>query len=637
MHLRILFAAGISAGLLMTPSIAQTGLAGGDRPDSSPVAWPGEIEGGVLTRVGGPTRAKRGPAEPVLWLHVLHNNDGESQLINAGPGALADFGSIARFATLANQLRAEALTFPVTRGAVARGSLLISSGDNFLAGPEFNASLTNGIPFFDSIGLDLVGYDAFAIGNHEFDFGPDVLAQFIEGFTGPAKFLSANLDFSNEPNMQALVEAGRVARSQVVEVAGVQVGIVGATTTNLPFISSPRNTIINTDLVTTIQSEVDALTALGVKIIILTSHLQGLDQEFALAPHLRDVDIIIGGGGGELLANPGDLLVPGDTPWPTNLGGAGYPRVAQDADGRTVPVVTTRGDYRYIGRLIAGFDADGNLIAVDSTSGVVRVSGVAPDAVQEDAAILQQVVDPVRDAVDALANNAIGVSLVDLDGRTTSVRAFETNLGNLIADAFLWEARRRAATFGVALADVAIANGGGIRNNSVIPFGVISELNTFEILPFSNFVSVVASVPPAQFKEILENAVSRVGGSGNGRFGQIAGLHVEWDFTGVAQQIDPVSGVVVTPGTRVRTAVLDDGRVIVQNGQISPGAPSVNVATVDFLARGGDQYPFRGLPFTTLGVSYQQALRNYIQTGLGSVILPIDYREGGEGRIIRRN
>lgn len=636
MQTRLLLAAGLLAGLSLTQSLAQTGLSGGDRPGDGPFARPGEIAGAPLTRFAGSTRAKRGATEPALWLHVLHNNDGESQLINAGPGALADYGGIARFATLVDLLRDEALALPPARGAVARGSLLISSGDNFLAGPEFNASLNNGAPFFDSIALDRIGYDAFAIGNHEFDFGPDVLADFIEGFTGPAKFLSANLDFSNEPNMQALVDAGRVARSQVVEVAGVPVGIVGATTTQLASISSPRNTIVNTDLVTIIQGEVDALTAQGVRIIILSSHLQGLDQEFALAPLLRDVDIIIGGGGGELLANPADALVPGDTPWPIDLGGLGYPRIAQDADGRAVPVVTTRGDYRYIGRLIAGFDADGNLIEVDGSSGVVRVSGVGPDAVQEDPAILQDVVNPVRDALDALASTPVGVSLVDLDGRTTSIRAFETNLGNLIADAFLWEARRRASSFGVALADVAITNGGGIRNNSIIGAGVISELTTFDILPFANFVSVVESVPASQFKEILENAVSRVGGSGNGRFGQVSGLFVEWDFTGVAQQLD-ASGAVVTPGTRVRTAVLDDGRVIVQDGRVVPGAPSVHVATVDFLARGGDEYPFRGLPFTTLGVTYQQALRNFIRTGLGSAVLPVDYREGGEGRIIRRN
>jgi 5'-nucleotidase len=62
----------------------------------------------------------------------------------------------------------------------------------------------------------------------------------------------------------------------------------------------------------------------------------------------------------------------------------------------------------------------------------------------------------------------------------------------------------------------------------------------------------------------------------------------------------------------------------------------VTVATNDFSARGGDQYPFRGLPFTTIGVTYQQALRNYVEQLPGTplpVISAAQYPEGGEGRI----
>ncbi len=85
-------------------------------------------------------------------------------------------------------------------------------------------------------------------------------------------------------------------------------------------------------------------------------------------------------------------------------------------------------------------------------------------------------------------------------------------------------------------------------------------------------------------------------------------------------------------GTRVLTAMLEDGTVLIENGAVVAG-PDLTVATIDFLANGGDQYPFRGAPFTTLGVSYQQALANYIETGLGGLISAADYPEGGEGRI----
>ncbi|MEQ8843922.1 MAG: 5'-nucleotidase C-terminal domain-containing protein [Phycisphaerales bacterium] len=573
-------------------------------------------------------------AQAEFYLHVLHHNDGESQLLNAGAGALADFGGVDRFATVVANLRAEAQAFPV---GFESGSVLITSGDNFLAGPEFSASLDAGVPFFDTIALDLIGYDAFAIGNHEFDFGPDVLEDFIAGFsTNPAPFVSANLDFSGEPGLQALVDGGRIASSTVIEVATSvggtkRVGLVGATTTNLPFISSPRAVIVN-EVLPAVQAEVDALTADGVDIILLTSHLQGLTTELDLIGSLRGVDAVIGGGGDELLANPDDLLIPGDEP-ATVLGESGYPLTRTDADGVTVPVVTTAGAYKYVGRLILGFDSDGNLVEVLDESGPVRVSGIGDDAVVGDPTIRSLVVDPVQAAVDALAANVIGMSEVDLDGRRSSVRNFETNLGNLIADSFLATATDLAPVFGTPVPDVALANGGGIRNDSIIPAGEITELDTFDILPFTNFITVVESIPASQFKEILENAVSRQGFS-SGRFAQVAGFTFEYDFRGTAQELDG-SGAVVVPGERVRRVTLGDGTAIVEDFGVVPGAPEVDIAIVDFLARGGDQYPFRGAPFTSLGVTYQRSLFNQISDRLGGMITAADYPEGGEDRIVQ--
>jgi 2',3'-cyclic-nucleotide 2'-phosphodiesterase (5'-nucleotidase family) len=582
------------------------------------------------------------PVNVAFWLTVLHNNDGESQLINAGQGTLADFGGVARFKTLADNLKAQSLVYPAD--SVEKGWVMISSGDNFLAGPEFNASLVRGIPYYDSVAMDLIGYTAAAIGNHEFDFGPDILRNFLAGFTGPVPFLSANLSFVNEPGLQILVNQGRIARSTIATIPTTQgtkrVGIIGATTTDLPFISTPRNTIVNAVL-PAVQAEVAALRNANVDIIILTSHLQGLTSEFALAPQLSDVDIIIGGGGGELLANPNAVLVPGDTRNTTNLGGTGYPRTAVDANGRNVPVVTTSGDYKYLGRLIVGFDSLGNVVAIDTLSNPVRVSGIAPDAVASDPVVQAQVVNPVAAAVASLANNVIATSQIPLDGVTNNVRSRETNLGNLAADAMLFNATVQAVQFGTPIPTVALQNSGGMRNNSIIPAGNFTELNTFEILPFANFLCVVPNIPPVQFKQILENCVANVagtpgGGSGTGRFAQVSGFRFTWDATAQRQIVDN-AGNVTQAGFRVRDVVLNDGRVIVRNGLIAPGAPRVNIATIDFLARGGDQYPFRGAPFTVLGVSYQQSLRNYIQQWLGGNITTQQYPVGGQNRIRRIN
>ncbi|MDE2887038.1 MAG: 5'-nucleotidase C-terminal domain-containing protein [Gemmatimonadota bacterium] len=556
-------------------------------------------------------------------LTILHNNDGESQLINAGEG-LEDFGGVDRFKTLVDQLRAEA--------RLDGGVLMVSSGDNFLAGPEFNVSLrrADSDPFYDTLAMDLIGYDAVCIGNHDLDFGPDILARFISGYslTRPP-YLSANLDFGDEPELADLVHSGRIAGSAVVRVGGERIGIVGATTPDLAFISSPRNVRVDGRLREAIQSEVNGLALRGVSIIVLISHLQSIDDDLELARELRGVDVVIAGGGDDLLANPGTLLVPGDE---TEISRP-YPIVEQGADGNDVHVVTTAGNYRYVGRFVASFNAAGVITAVDrDASGPVRVAGGGqPDAVAPDPEVRNRIVAPVIDALASLASNPVGTSEVALDGVRSRIRTRETNEGNLVADALRWQSAQLASSFGVPDPQVGIANGGGIRNASEIPAGVISELTTFDMLPFPNFVTVVPAVPAAQFKEIMENAVSRVERT-SGRFAQISGFTMVWNPDAVAQELDE-RGNVAQPGSRIVEITLDTGAGIVENGNVVSGAPDIHVATVDFLARGGDQYPYRGARFTRLGVTYQQALVNFIRKALKGRITAAAYPEGGQDRI----
>jgi 2',3'-cyclic-nucleotide 2'-phosphodiesterase (5'-nucleotidase family) len=551
-------------------------------------------------------------------LTLLHNNDGESQLLPSDDG---NVGGVARFVARLRELQREGRREPGPSAVVT-----VSSGDNFLAGPQFQASLDKGVPFYDSIAANRARYDAMAIGNHEFDFGPDVLADYIRGVRG-VPFLSANLDVSPEPRLAALERRGRIAPSTVVGRGASRVGVIGATTPLLRAISSPRDVVVDPEVAAAIQGQVTRLEGLGVDKIVLISHLQSLQEDLALVPQLDGVDIVVAGGGDELLANPDDPLLPGD------VAVGPYPTLAADADGTQVPVVTTSGSYRYIGRLVADFDRHGNLVGVDDArSGPIRISGPnLPDVVEPDPVTQQRVVEPVTAYLAALAENVIAQTEVPLDGLRTSIRTQETNEGNLVADALLSEATRLAPDFGAPAPDVALQNGGGMRDDEVVPPGPITELKTFDILPFSNFVAVVPEVPRETFKELLENAVSRVEAV-DGRFAQVAGFRFTYDPAGQAQVIDPVTGAITTPGTRVREVVLDDGTVIVAAGQVQAGA-ALNVATIDFLARGGDQYPFGGVPFTTLGISYQQALRNYLTGPLGGVVTAAQYPAGGEGRI----
>ena len=413
---------------------------------------------------------------------------------------------------------------------------------------------------------------------------------------------------------------------------GERVGIIGATTPGLPYLSSPRNVRVAQDVAAVVQQEIDALQGEGVNKIIVVSHLQGIAGDLALAAALRGVDVMIAGGGDELLANEGDLLLPGDG---EKIFGP-YPLIAPDADGDDVTVVVAPGRYTYVGRLIVEFDVNGTIAAIDPASGPVRVAGGDhPDAVRPDPAVMEQVVTPVADFISGLAATTVGATEVSLDGRRRSVRTEETNQGNLIADALLWQANELADRYSVQVADVALQNGGGIRNDNVLPAGTLYELDIFSMAPFSNFLAIVPDVSVEQFKEILENAVSRVE-RGDGRFPQIAGFSMTWDPNGTSQELDD-NGQVVTPGTRIRSVQLGDGTWLVRDGDVVAGAGPVHVATLDFLARGGDEYPFRSAPFVTLGVTYQQAIANFIAQGLGGVVTAVRYPEGGEGRIVAIN
>ena len=582
------------------------------------------------------TEPRGGGDRPDFALTLLHSNDMESQLLGSpgdvdGDGTIEEgeeraFGAVDRFATLVDRLRSEAtMGAPQAGEAGRRGVLVVSSGDNFLAGPEFTASLDHGVPFYDAVAMKHIGYDASALGNHEFDFGPDVTADFIESVGGGTDFVSANLDFSAEPNMAALVDDGVLSSRTVVKTRGERIGLIGLTTPALRSISSPRNVEISDELVRITDAQVAALREQGVEKVILLSHLQDIDNERALVAELDGVDAVVGGGGGELLAGSGDLLVPGETPSDP------YPIVAADRDGTPVPVVTTPGEYEYVGRLVLNFDG-GDVVGWDeAASGPVRVSGVAPDAVEPDPVVTDDVVEPVRAFVAELAETVVADSAVDLDGVREHVRTQETNLGDLLADALRWEGAQQAGGFGLPEPQVAIQNGGGIRNDSVIPAGPVTALDTFDVAPFANFVAVLPEVPPATLKALLERGFAAAPGAA-GQFTQVSGLTVRYDPTAQAQQVDETTCEITAPGQRVRDVALADGTVVVRDGEVVAEQP-IAVATNDFSARGGDCYPLAGLDFTAVGKTYQQALQEYMQQGLGGTVSAADYPEGGEGRI----
>ncbi len=589
----------------------------------------------------GATRDQKPRVDVTLTL--LHNNDGESALFERlVPTDIGDqpFAGIAPFATLVGDLRKQG-----DRGR-DNVALVLSSGDNYLASAQFQASLEKGIPYYDAIAMDLIGYDAVAIGNHEFDFGPDVFANFVKSFKSRTPFVSANLDFSGESVFDRLVRQKKIAGSVIVEEEGERFGIVGATTELLPIISSPRGVIAN-EVLPAVQAEVEKLKKRGIDKIIMISQLQSIQEDIALAALLDDIDIMVAGGGDELLANDDDVLIPGDEAQ------LPYPVIATDVNGTEVPIVTTSGGYQYVGRLVVDFDKRGNIIAIDDGSGPRRVTtGAFDDAVRADRKVTKRVVEPVQTFIDALATTVVASTDVPLNSARGTVattgappvpvipiqvtapgeRVSNTNLGNIAADSMLWQASELAAGFGVGAPDIAFQNGGGIRTPDTLLFPTataaspanVTRLDINNQFPFPNFVSMVENVPLSQLKVILENAVSNVEHV-DGRFAHVAGMTYEWDSTGTPN-VDRVRKITIGS-----TVVFD----VSAGGYQVPETTTYNVATIDFLARGGDGYDFGGLPFTTLGVTYEQAMLNYLAGPLGGVISGAQYPNAVDTRVIQ--
>jgi len=281
-------------------------------------------------------------------------------------------------------------------------------------------------------------------------------------------------------------------------------------------------------------------------------------------------------------------------------------------------MVTSNFGNRYVGELNLTLDDTTGVVTAINGANLYRVSGALADtdAVAGDSFLKTAVVDPVKGYIDVLNATVIGQSDVFLNGNRgaagtpgsfqAGVRNAETNLGNLVADAM----RHAGGT------DIAIQNGGGIRTS--INAGNVSVGDTFNVLPFTNLVDVAPSVNAEQLKTIMEHSVANASASGNadGRFAQVSGMRVVYDTTRAS-------------GDRIVSIVLDDGTVLVQDGEVVDDARSFSLTTIDFTANGGDGYPFAavGIEFENAvsSITYQQALQEYItdatsEGGLGGVI-----------------
>ncbi|MGE7416082.1 ExeM/NucH family extracellular endonuclease, partial [Methylobacterium tarhaniae] len=532
---------------------------------------------------------------------------------------------------------------------------------------------------------NIIGVQAAVFGNHEFDSGPNEVANIIGANLGSAAgpaddtwvgaqfpYLSTNLNVSKESVLAGLVHrdgdaaifaqtgptstqtgtgADKIAKSTIITENGEKIAFIGATTQLEPLLTTLGNVTLDgftgrdeiALLAQQINAEVDRVIAAnpGLNKVIVGTHLQQLANEQALAPLLRNVDVLIGGGSHTLLADSNDRLLPGDT-----AAGA-YPQFFTNASGQTLALVNTASEYSYVGRLTVTFDDQGTVIRDSVTpqnSGAVAVddASVAQLWGSKDAAfapgskgyLVREVIEGldvnndgiqetagVADVIRQQDGNILGRTSVYLEGRRGEVRSEETNLGDLSADANLWYAKQYDPTVAVS-----IKNGGGIRDSigsfstagggtAELPpaanpsagkqAGDISQLDVTNSLRFNNALAVT-TVSALEMKRLLEHAVSATAsGATPGQFPQIGGLSFSFDATRTGQTLD-ANGNVTREGQRILNAAIIDenGRILdtlVQNGQLV-GDPNrgIRTVTLDFLATGtatapglgGDNYPF---------------------------------------------
>ena len=520
-------------------------------------------------------------------------------------------------------------------GAADYDTLTLSSGDAYIPSPFSLASgeVYDGIARSDILIQNALGFEAIALGNHEFDFGTGTLADLISAdeagdYPGTAfPYLSTNLDFSTDEDLADLVvedgqEASEIsnslAGSTIVTVNGEQVGVVGATTPNLASLSSSGDVTIspiefdsdNPDdiaaLAAEIQTSVDELLAANPDLdkVVLLSHMQDISIEEALSSQLTNVDIIVAGGSNTLLADDTDRLRAGDE-------AAGvYPIINTAADGNPIAVVNTDGNYNYVGRLVVDFDENGVIVpeSIDpeisgtyatDEEGVAAVNGT-PDAE------VVEITDNLSAVIAEQDGNIFGSSEVFLNGIRGDVRTQETNLGNLSADANLAIAQETDADVVIS-----IKNGGGIRDSIGVvttppgstsaddvvtgsteanelagkEAGDISQLDISNSLRFNNGLTLL-TVTADELLEIIEHGVAETEeGATPGQFPQVSGI--EFSFDPSLESGDRVQSLaIVDEEGNIIDTVVEDGELV------GEGDRTFRLVTLGFLADGGDDYPF---------------------------------------------
>jgi 5'-nucleotidase/UDP-sugar diphosphatase len=454
-------------------------------------------------------------AAPVTFLQL---NDVYTTLPVEGQGGLA------RVATLKQHL-----------ARAGRTPFLVIAGD-FLS-PSVASSVFKGAHMIAA--LNAAGLDLATLGNHEFDFGDEVLVERMREAT-------FQWVVSNVVDRATGQPIGGAAPYVVRTFGALKVGFLGLCLNTQEITGDKLKHTRILDPLTTAGRYLPMLKQAGATVVVAVTHLTFADDR-ALVEQYPDIDLVIGGHEHNVITS---------------------------TERRSL-ISKAGSDAKFVARIDVSQRPAGT---IERFYELLPITSALADDPKTSAAIASYE-SRLSSALDLLT----GTTRAPLDGVSLRLRASETNLGNLVADAIRADAK----------ADIAITNAGSIRGDRVFPAGPLTRRTLLEIHPFDNVICVLA-LPGRVVLEALNHGVSSLPAA-NGRFPQVSGLTMS------VEQGAPA-------GHRVR-----DVKV---NGQSLDPGRIYTVAVPDFLLKQGDGYTmFTGQPVRVgpeAGNLISNALEQYV-------------------------
>lgn len=396
-----------------------------------------------------------------LELTIVHVSDLDRMETRDGRGGLA------KLAAVVAQLKADKEIVLVTHGGDALSPSLMSSFDR----GRHMVELLNSLPL-----------DLFVLGNHEFDFGPEVLQERLQ--EASFRVLAANLQTDDGEQFPGVKDR------LLLEFGDWKIGVFGLLTPDTLWSSNPGPVTILPEL------EIAPLAARALR-------NEGADFVLALAHSDRATDLeLLDQGAADLILGGHDHLL-----HLVNVSG-GPALLEAGAQAEHIAVI----DLRLEAREEEGTAWSASFNLIDSRQ------------IEPDASVLDRIEGFLAQVEEELGQ-VLAVTQTQLDSRRGPSRSRETAFANLVADAL------RAATD----ADIAIQNGGGLRGEKIYPAGSVITLgDVMSELPFLNQV-VVLEVSGHTLREVLEEGLSRAP-EPSGSFPQVSGMKLRYDIRRPAGQ-----------------------------------------------------------------------------------------------------